>query len=91
MYRVNKLLRLVPLKISPPDPRDSGLFPEKSGNPTDTSAAVSASTEFDSHVLVLGVRLTCTCVGNRSFILTKKCRSFYEIITLTGKIGTKSA
>lgn len=48
MYRVNKLLRLVPLKISPPDPRDSGLFPEKSGNPTDTSAAVSASTVFGS-------------------------------------------
>lgn len=84
MYRVNKLLRLVPLKISPPDPRDSGLFPEKSGNPTDTSAAVSASTEFGSHVLE-------SCVGNRSFILTKKCRSFHELITLTGKIGTKSA
>lgn len=47
----------MPLKISPPDPRDSGLLPEKSGNPTDTSAAVSASTEFGSHVLVLGVRL----------------------------------
>lgn len=57
MYRVNKLLRLVPLKISPPDPRDSGLLPEKSGNPTDTSAAVSASTEFGSHVLVLGIEL----------------------------------
>lgn len=68
MYRVNKLLRLVPLKISPPDPRDSGLFPEKSGNPTDTSAAVSASTEFGSahmylcwefgsHVLVLGIEV----------------------------------
>lgn len=83
MYRVNKLLRLVPLKISPPDPRDSGLFPEKSGNPTDTSAAVSASTEFGSH--------TCNYVGNRTFILTKKCASFYELITLTGKIGTKSA
>lgn len=44
--RVNDLLRLKPLKISPPDPRDSGLFPEKSGNPTDTRATVSASTEF---------------------------------------------
>lgn len=39
--RVNELLRLEPLKISPPDPRDSGLFPEKSGNPTDTRATVS--------------------------------------------------
>lgn len=27
-------------------PPDSGLFPEKSGNPTDTRATVSASTEF---------------------------------------------
>lgn len=44
--RVNELLRLEPLKISPPDPRDSGLFPEKLGNPTDTRATVSASTEF---------------------------------------------
>lgn len=59
---------------------DSGLFFEKLGNFIDISVVV----------FVLGVWFICICVGNRFFILIKKCRSFYEIIILMGKIGMKS-